>query len=40
MLEDKQWLNTFMAKKAELMAENYRVTTSFLADRSIKYYEM
>ncbi|KAJ5339493.1 aminotransferase sirI [Penicillium brevicompactum] len=24
----------------ELMAENYRVTTSFLADRSIKYYEM
>ncbi|KAJ5342322.1 hypothetical protein N7541_011446 [Penicillium brevicompactum] len=40
MLEDKQWLDTFMAKKADLMAENYRVTTSFLADRNIKYYEM
>jgi hypothetical protein len=40
MLEDKEWLSTFMTKKADLMAENYRVTTSFLADRNIKYNEM
>lgn len=40
MLEDKQWMDTFMTKKAKLMAENYNIATSFLRDRGIRYYEM
>ncbi|CAG8429344.1 unnamed protein product [Penicillium salamii] len=40
MLEDREWLEKFMTKKAELMAENYKIATSFLSDRGINYYDM
>ena len=40
MLENKQWLENFMSRKTELMAENYRIATSFFSERGINYYEM
>ncbi|CAG8243574.1 unnamed protein product [Penicillium salamii] len=40
MLEDREWLEKFMTKKAELMAENYKIATTFCSDRGINYYEM
>ncbi|CAG8093623.1 unnamed protein product [Penicillium salamii] len=40
MLEDREWLEKFMTKKAELMAENYKIATSFFSDRGINYYDM
>ncbi|CAG7919655.1 unnamed protein product [Penicillium olsonii] len=40
MLEDREWLGRFMTKKTKLMAENYKIATSFLSGRGINYYEM
>lgn len=40
MLEDKDWLSSFMAKKTDLIAGHYRLTTSFLSEHGIGYYEM
>lgn len=40
MLEDRKGLEIFMAKKSELMAENYHIATEFFRERGISYYEM
>ncbi|KNG89221.1 hypothetical protein ANOM_002139 [Aspergillus nomiae NRRL 13137] len=40
MLEDRQRLEDFMLRKCELMAENYRIATSFFREHGISYYEM
>lgn len=40
MLENAEWMEEFMTKKNELVLENYNITSSFLRDCGIKYYEM
>ncbi|RJE19305.1 hypothetical protein PHISCL_08362 [Aspergillus sclerotialis] len=40
MLEDKQWMRSFMLKKSKLMAENYDIARTFFRNRGIGYYEM
>lgn len=40
MLEDKQWMHDFMAKKIKLMEENYNIATKFLREHGIGYCEV
>lgn len=39
MLEETHWLADFMLQKTNLMADHYSITTSFLSDNSIPFYE-
>ncbi|KAK7424434.1 hypothetical protein QQX98_000399 [Neonectria punicea] len=40
MLEDRQWLRSFMSKKNSLMTESYNLATEFLHAHGIRYSEM
>ncbi|KAJ5378116.1 uncharacterized protein N7496_005525 [Penicillium cataractarum] len=40
MMENKLWLDRFMAQKRNLMVERYKTTTSFFAKHGIPFYEM
>jgi hypothetical protein len=40
MLEDVQWLKSFMARKRELMADNYAIAARFFQECGIPFYEM
>ncbi|KAI1025290.1 hypothetical protein LB504_010024 [Fusarium proliferatum] len=39
MLEDKSWLADFTTKKTERMVVNHRITTSFLREHNIQYFD-
>ncbi|KAK1704955.1 pyridoxal phosphate-dependent transferase [Colletotrichum lupini] len=39
MLENKPWLAAFTAEKAERMVVNHRITTSFLREHDIRYFD-
>lgn len=40
MLEDEQWLKSFMARKRELMADHYKIAARFFRECGIPFYEM
>ncbi|KAL4750711.1 hypothetical protein BDW72DRAFT_203716 [Aspergillus terricola var. indicus] len=40
MLEDGQWMKSFMARKRELMADHYAVAARFFCKCEIPFYEM
>ncbi|EAA65386.1 hypothetical protein AN0744.2 [Aspergillus nidulans FGSC A4] len=40
MLEDEQWLKSFMARKRELMADHYEIAARFFRECGIPFYEM
>ncbi|SPO05310.1 related to 1-aminocyclopropane-1-carboxylate synthase, and related proteins [Cephalotrichum gorgonifer] len=40
IFEDEKWLSDFMAKKINLMEEQYSIATSFFREHGIRYYEM
>ncbi|KAG9569391.1 hypothetical protein KCU71_g2259, partial [Aureobasidium melanogenum] len=40
MLENKQWLESVMNKKTQLMKHNYEIVTSFFREHGIEYFEM
>ncbi|EXA34374.1 hypothetical protein FOVG_14358 [Fusarium oxysporum f. sp. pisi HDV247] len=39
MLEDRQWLRTFMERKLGLMVENHNIATSFFRRHGIRFYD-
>ncbi|KAL4815671.1 pyridoxal phosphate-dependent transferase [Aspergillus spinulosporus] len=40
MLEDEQWMTSFMARKRELMADHYAIAARFFRECGIPFYEM
>ncbi|KAF4422063.1 PLP-dependent transferase [Fusarium acutatum] len=39
MLEDQQWLQSFMERKLELMVDNHKIATSFFRHHGIRFYD-
>jgi hypothetical protein len=39
MLEDEKWLQQFISRNQGLLAEHYAVTTQFLRERRLAFFE-